>query len=245
MQQSGMYPMNTAQSSTELDVDLMDHVIAQRQTFSQPHIIGQDPMSFYNPNMVVNASNNPHMMSNVNTHPGLSQYPPRMMNWPQVQQQMMRASTIANRMMAPSNIQAPQLGSINTTRYPTPFQANANNDMSIYNHLPNPGSGTIGQNFVTGQTVRSHINRPSLSPYGTPYSPYAISPSPGPYQHMTPMMRNPFYPSESYFSRYQAVHSNSPSNQNISTMYSVASSVVDSDTLSHQQQVLVLYWYFI
>ena len=202
------------------------------QTFNQPNITGQertDPMSLYSPNMVVNTIDNLQMM---NTHPGLRQYPPRMMNRPQAQQQqhqMMRMPTIPSRMMAPFNIQAPQ----STYRYPTPFQTYDNANMRIYNRVPNPGSSSVGQrqNFAA---VRSNVNRPFLSPHNTPYSSFNTS---GLYQHTAPMMHDLFYPSDNNFARYQAEHSNPIASQNISTITSVASGIISSDTLSHQQQV--------
>ena len=244
-----MYPMNTTNSFTQLDTvnPVMTQGQMDPQAFNQPNTIGQeriDPLSFYSPNIVMNAGNNPQMMNSGNAYPGLSQYSPGMMSSPQVQQQqllqqMMRMPVIPSRMMTPSNIQAPQPGSI---RYPTPFQSSTNTAMRINNRLPSPGSSSVGQNFTAAQTVNSNVNRPFLSSHRTPYSPYNMSPIPVSYQHMPSMMYNPpFYPSENYFSRYQAEHFNSnlvsPSSQNTNTIYSVASSVGSSVTMSYQQQV--------
>ena len=227
-------------STAQLDIDLMNPVMTQGlmgpQTFNQPNITGQErtnPMSLYSPNMVVNTSDNLQM---INTHPRLSQYPPGMMNRPQVQQQqqhqMMRMPTTPSRMMTPVNIQAPQP----TYRYPTPFQTYDNANMRIYNRISNPGSSSVGQrqNFAA---VRSNVNRPFLSAYRTPYSSYNRSPTPGLYQHTAPMMHDPFYPSDNNFGRYQAEQANLIANQNIYSISSVASSVVSSSVLSHQQQV--------
>ena len=205
------------------------------QTFGQPYITRQartDLMSFYSPNMVVNTSDNPQIMNSMNSHPGLSQYPPGMMNRPQVQQQhqMVRMPTTPNRMMTPLNVQTPQLSA---NRYQTPFQTYP---MEIYNHLPNPGSSSIGQNFIAAEAVRTNINRPFLSPYGTPYLPYNTSSTPDPYQRMATMMYDSFYPSASNFSGYQVGQSDPTANRSVST-YSAGSGVISSTALSHQQQV--------
>ena len=155
------------------------------QTFNQPNIAGQervDPMSFYNPYIVVNASNSPQMMGH---HPGLNQYSPGMMNRPLVpqKQQMMRMTVTPNRMMSPVNAQPPQFGSVNASRYSTPFQTYPNPSMRIYNRLPNPPSSSPGQNFATAEAVRTNVNIPLLSPQNPPYSPYNTLPAPSPYTH--------------------------------------------------------------
>ena len=205
-----MYPAST----TQRNVNLVNPVMAQGQMSPQMFFSQQtNPMSFYSPNMMVD--NSAQMMASMNTN----QYPPGMMNRPRVQQQdqMMRMPIIPNRMMTPFNIQTPQLGPI---RYPSIYDST--NNMGIYNCLPNPGSSSEGQNL---ETVRSNVNRPFLPPYNT-------SLTAGPYQYMAPMMRDPFYPSES---RYQAEQSNPTASQGISTVAST--SVISSVTLSHQQQV--------
>ena len=220
VQQSGMYPANT----TQLDVDLVNPVMARGQisprTFSQQ----TGPMRFYSPN----TSNSAQMMGSMNT----SQYPPGMMIRPQVQQQnqMTRMPIISNRMIPPLHMQTPQLGPI---RYPSTFDNT--NDTRIYNRLPNPGSSSVGQNLATVEAIGSNVNRPFPPPYNT-------SLTAGPYQHMAPMVRNPFYPSESDFSRYEAEQSNPTASQSISTVAS--SSVISSATLSHQQQVCICRYFY-
>ena len=228
--------MNT--SLIELNVDPLDPMVVQgqmyAQTFNQPSNINQertDPMSFYNPNMALNANRNPQMMNSWNAYTGLNP-----MSRPQLHQQhMWGAPRISGRMMMPpSNIPIPQPRSLSGNRYPIPFQSSTNNNMIIWNRLPNPGSSLTGQNFAAVRALSSNVNRPSLSPRGIPYSPYSTSPTPGPYRHIGPMAHNP------YFNRDQADHYNpnlvSPSSQNINTVNSVASNVVSSNT-SQQPKV--------
>ena len=186
IQQSATHALNATQDFSDLMSPLIPQGQLDPQIFNQPNIAGQervDPLSLYNPYIVVNTSNNPQMMGH---HPGLNQYSPGMMNRPLVpqQQQMMRMPVTPNRMMPPLNAQTPQLGSINTSRYSTQFQTYPNPSMRIYNRLPNPLSSSPGQNFAAAVAVSTNVNRPLLSPHNPPYSPYNTLPAPSPYQHM-------------------------------------------------------------
>ena len=217
-----MYPANT----TQRNVNFVNPVMAQGQMNPQAFFSQRaDPMPFYSPNMMVD--NSAQIMGSMNTN----QYPPGMMIRPQVQRQdqMMRMPIIPNRMIPPLHMQAPQLGSISANRYSTPFQTydNSHNtdNLRIYNRLPNPGKSLVGQNLAAMEVIGSNVNRLFLPPYNT-------SLTAGPHQHM---MCDPFYPSESNFSRYQAEQSNPTVSQSINTVAS--SSVISSVTLSHQQQV--------
>ena len=218
-----MYPAN----STQLDVDLVNPVMAQGQMSPQNFFSQRtDPVLFYSPNMMVNTSNSAQMMGSMNTN----QYPLWMMYRPQVQRQdqMMRMPIIPNRMIPPLNMQAPQLGPISANRYSTPFQTYDNShNTDNYNRLPNPGSSLVGQNLSAVEAIGNNVNRPFLPPYNT-------SLTPGPYQHMVPMMRNPFYPIGSDFSRYEE-QSNSTASHSIRTVAST--SVINSTTSSHPRQV--------
>ena len=204
------------------------------QTFNQPNIAGQervDPMSLYDPYMVVNSSNSPRMIGH---YPGLNQYPPGMMNRSLVpqQQQMMRMPVTPNRMMSPLNAQPPQLGSINTNRYSTPFQTYATTNMKIYNRLLNTSSSSSGHNFATAAAVSTNVNRPLLSPQNPPHSPYNTLPTPSSYQHM---IHDPLLSSGSNISRYHLGYS---TGEIINTISSVPSnSLVTLSDNSHQLPV--------
>ena len=226
-----MMSMNTSQYSPGMMI---------RPRAQQQHQMMRMNTSQYPPGMMIRPrAQQQHQMMRMNT----SQYPPGMMIRPQAQQQnqMMRMNTsqyppemmirpraqqqhqmpmIPNRMTALLNMQPPQLGSI---RYPSTYDSI--NNWRTYNRLPSPGSSSVGQNLAAVRGIGSNVNRPFLPPYNT-------SLTPGPYQHMAP-----FYPSESDFSRHhQAEQSNPTASQSIST---VASSVISSATLSHQQQVIL------